>query len=520
MTHNTKPSDYRSRLFRQRSFLLSISCLTSFGLLSSSLVRASETQAPTDDFLAPATLEFESQEETWEPAPYTPPPAPVYMEPIDHGYSEPTWEPAPAPSYSEPIDHGYSEPTWEPAPAPSYPEPIDHGYSQPIEAPAPVAETWEPEPIAPPPIPYTTEVPANNYIDPTEYTIGATDSYEAPTAVVFSERTSGCEATITRGEMPSSWCSPPPAVTTASNSSNNSGNLSGGNNDSNTPINPANSVSYYNNSPSNHGNSYHQTPASYSPSNSDSYSAASYSSASSSIPSAAITPIQITGISSSGLAYYNRTQRPRKMIGNNDTHLLFPLSIPAAITSAFGWRQHPILGIGKFHTGIDFGVDEGVPVVAAYSGQVAIADWLGGYGLTVVLQHATKSKETLYAHLSELFVQPGEWVEQGEIIGRVGTTGMSTGPHLHFELRQLTAQGWITVDPGKQIEYATAQLLNLLKMTKVPAPPKVSPEELAKQAKDIAGKPQLIPAPPGIEITITNLEPPPLLKPSTKPESE
>jgi len=142
--------------------------------------------------------------------------------------------------------------------------------------------------------------------------------------------------------------------------------------------------------------------------------------------------------------------------------LTFPLAIPATITSAFGWRIHPITGDQRFHSGTDLGAPLGTPVLAAYAGKVAIADFLGGYGLSVVLRHHQDQRETRYAHLSEVLVQPGEWVEQGSIIGRVGSTGNSTGPHLHFELLQATPEGWAVTDPGEQLEYSLAQLVRVL----------------------------------------------------------
>lgn len=162
-----------------------------------------------------------------------------------------------------------------------------------------------------------------------------------------------------------------------------------------------------------------------------------------------------------------------KQLGNQNPGLLFPLTIPAPITSLFGWRIHPITGDRRFHAGTDLGAPWGTPVLAAYAGKVAIADVLGGYGLTVVLEHELPSnflgtantplQQTLYGHLSEIFVQPGDWVEQGTAIARVGSTGNSTGPHLHFETRQLTPQGWVAVNPGLQLESALTQLVDALR---------------------------------------------------------
>jgi murein DD-endopeptidase MepM/ murein hydrolase activator NlpD len=146
------------------------------------------------------------------------------------------------------------------------------------------------------------------------------------------------------------------------------------------------------------------------------------------------------------------------------TGIIFPLSVPAPITSLFGWRMHPITGDRRFHSGADLGAPMGTPVVAAYPGSVEIADFVGGYGLTVVLNHNV-TQQTLYGHLSEIFVQPGQWVEQGTVIGRVGSTGNSTGPHLHFEVRALTANGWVALDPGSQLQYGLAQLMQALQTT-------------------------------------------------------
>jgi murein DD-endopeptidase MepM/ murein hydrolase activator NlpD len=163
-----------------------------------------------------------------------------------------------------------------------------------------------------------------------------------------------------------------------------------------------------------------------------------------------------------GRSYYYRTARPAGRLGNGNIRLIFPLAIPAIITSAFGWRVHPITGTPRLHSGTDLGAPLGTPVLAAYAGNVAIADFLGGYGLTVALQHNKQTQETLYAHLSEVFVKPGEWVEQGAVIGRVGSTGSSTGPHLHFEFRQQTPDGWVAMDAGSQLEYALAQLIQTM----------------------------------------------------------
>jgi len=138
----------------------------------------------------------------------------------------------------------------------------------------------------------------------------------------------------------------------------------------------------------------------------------------------------------------------------SNLRLIFPLAVAASTTSSFGWRFHPINGESRFHSGIDLGAPMGAMVIAAHPGQVVAAEWQGGYGLVITLRHKDGTEETLYAHLSEIFVQPGQWVEPGQPIGAVGSTGNSTGPHLHFEVRQNTAEGWIAVDPAAQLNQA------------------------------------------------------------------
>lgn len=113
--------------------------------------------------------------------------------------------------------------------------------------------------------------------------------------------------------------------------------------------------------------------------------------------------------------------------------LVWPLA--GGITSPFGWRVHPIFGTQKFHTGIDIAADTGDPVVAADSGVVIHADWYGGYGKVVIVDHGN-GLQTLYAHNSELVVYNGQAVRKGQTISRAGSTGYSTGPHLHFEVRR------------------------------------------------------------------------------------
>jgi murein DD-endopeptidase MepM/ murein hydrolase activator NlpD len=110
--------------------------------------------------------------------------------------------------------------------------------------------------------------------------------------------------------------------------------------------------------------------------------------------------------------------------------------------SGFGMRLHPILGFMKMHTGIDFAASTGTAIQAAGNGVVVDAKWWGGYGRWVRIQH-DGGWDTGYAHMSSIAVRPGQRVVQGQVIGYVGTTGRSTGPHLHFEVWR----NHIPVDP-------------------------------------------------------------------------
>lgn len=105
------------------------------------------------------------------------------------------------------------------------------------------------------------------------------------------------------------------------------------------------------------------------------------------------------------------------------------------ITSQFGYRIHPILKTKKLHTGLDIGVPTGGNVVAAAAGVVIYSGSLGGYGNTIMVDHGG-SIVTLYAHNSRLVAKEGDLVKRGDIVSKAGSTGMSTGPHLHFEVRK------------------------------------------------------------------------------------
>lgn len=114
-----------------------------------------------------------------------------------------------------------------------------------------------------------------------------------------------------------------------------------------------------------------------------------------------------------------------------------PFMVPAAthVSSAYGYRSDPLEGDHRLHSGMDFALPAGTPIRAAADGVVTFSGTKGGYGTTVMIRHED-DYATLYGHESKAVVQAGQKVRQGEVIGYVGSTGRSTGPHLHFEVRR------------------------------------------------------------------------------------
>ena len=123
-----------------------------------------------------------------------------------------------------------------------------------------------------------------------------------------------------------------------------------------------------------------------------------------------------------------------------DDAMAWPVNAP--ITSRFGLRVHPILRFARMHRGMDFGARWGTPIHAAADGQVTRAGWAGGYGRQVRLAHGD-GMATSYSHMSSMAVEPGAYVRRGQLIGYVGSSGLSTGPHLHYEVYR----GGVAVDP-------------------------------------------------------------------------
>lgn len=137
-------------------------------------------------------------------------------------------------------------------------------------------------------------------------------------------------------------------------------------------------------------------------------------------------------------------QAPRAAEG-----LAWPVS--ARITSGFGLRVHPILRFARMHRGIDFGARWGTPIHAAADGRVTRAGWAGGYGRQVRIGHSG-GLATSYSHMSSMVVAPGTMVRQGQLIGYVGSSGLSTGPHLHYEVYR----GGVAVNP-MHVKFTPAQ---------------------------------------------------------------
>lgn len=151
---------------------------------------------------------------------------------------------------------------------------------------------------------------------------------------------------------------------------------------------------------------------------------------------------QLVGLIRDAQSYnYGRTAtRPIKSEG------VFIWPVKGFISSNYGYRVHPIRGAVIFHSGLDIAAMFGAPVCSTASGIVIYSGWYGGYGNTVVVDHGN-GWSSLYAHCSTLFVSRDQNVRQGDVLASVGSTGLSTGPHLHFEIRQ----GGMPIDPCSKL---------------------------------------------------------------------
>jgi len=313
-----------------------------------------------------------------------------------------------------------------------------------LEAPAP-AQPAEIAPIALPEGAGLSDEYDSIFVDPTDYSIGAT---EAPD-VVISEQSTGCEFTVGQGQaVPNGTCGLPSAPAPSAEVANGStaGSTAG------TDV----GISASAGAPVAAGaTAWQEAPAAVTPV--------------ASAPSVNVGPVSFSasGIqlstSAAGRDYLNRSVRPLVNLQATEK-FIFPLAVPSPITSLFGFRMHPISGDYRFHAGTDIGAEQGTPVLAAQDGVVAAAESAGGYGLMVVLRHETDELdlESRYAHLAEMFVEAGKQVKKGDIIGLVGSTGNSTGPHLHFEMRQRTADGWVLVNADGMVQNSLSNLVNAL----------------------------------------------------------
>ncbi len=142
--------------------------------------------------------------------------------------------------------------------------------------------------------------------------------------------------------------------------------------------------------------------------------------------------------------YRAELERRARLAALNATPSMWP--VRGGISSGFGWRVHPIYGYGRMHSGLDITAGYGAPIRATGAGRVIQSGYYGGYGNCVIIDHGN-GLTTLYGHCSELAVGQGAFVKKGQTIGYVGSTGASTGPHLHYEVAVNGSQ----VDPSSYL---------------------------------------------------------------------
>jgi len=347
-----------------------------------------------------------------------------------------------------------------PAPTPAAPAPVSDLGGVPAEvifeapvAPAPIERSAS-EPAAPVALPSVLDdlpadrepAPAHSYIDDTDYSIGATQpagALDRAATVVLEDRSTGCASSIAPGQsLANGLCAN--AVFGANGSANGSTARANGR------------------------STARSTDRGYVPTGSAPMAASPLNLSN---RNSSFDPYAATGLSYAQIEAQvtrNLAIMPMGRIGNNDTGLLFPVSVPSPISSFFGFRTHPIAGVQRLHTGTDIAAPYGSPVLAAFSGEVVESASMGGYGLTVILSHNDGMSETLYAHMSELLVEAGDEVEQGDPIGRIGSTGFSTGPHLHFEVKQMSDMGWVYLDANRQLEIALERLIDTSQLAQLP----------------------------------------------------
>ncbi|WP_353227956.1 M23 family metallopeptidase [Novosphingobium sp.] len=157
--------------------------------------------------------------------------------------------------------------------------------------------------------------------------------------------------------------------------------------------------------------------------------------------------------------------------GSASIPMLVPVTSNRAMSSNFGMRTHPVLGGYRMHKGVDLPASTGTPIHATADGVIGRADWFGGYGLCVEIEHGA-NLETRYGHMSRIAVAEGQHVHKGDVIGYVGSTGRSTGAHLHYEVRI----GGEAVNPVPYLQIAEASA-GIVLASNGTAPTPDSPEE-------------------------------------------
>jgi murein DD-endopeptidase MepM/ murein hydrolase activator NlpD len=147
----------------------------------------------------------------------------------------------------------------------------------------------------------------------------------------------------------------------------------------------------------------------------------------------------------------------------------YPMRSGHSITSRFGVRIHPITGKNRQHNGLDIAGDVGDRVISAQSGKVIDASYVDGFGQMVEVENNNSTFRTRYAHLSKILVTVGQEVKSGDLLGRVGSSGNSTGPHLHFEVREIRDGRWTSIDPEPLLYARNSKIPNKIRRSPLPS---------------------------------------------------
>jgi murein DD-endopeptidase MepM/ murein hydrolase activator NlpD len=165
---------------------------------------------------------------------------------------------------------------------------------------------------------------------------------------------------------------------------------------------------------------------------------------------------EVDDLEKTAIAFKKEQDRERILRMLESIPSIWPTSGP--IVSGFGMRMHPIYGYARFHSGIDISSDYGAPIYSSAYGRVSYSGYYSGYGNTVMVDHEN-GMSTLYGHCSALLVKEGDYVRKGQLIAKIGSTGISTGPHLHYEV-QLAGTA---TNPEPYLDYTNTRLAELKK---------------------------------------------------------